>query len=46
MDGLNAMVVGIGSLFVILYETQLTRQAQHASVMPYLTSRSAPTTRG
>ena len=32
----SAMVVGIGSLFVILYQTHLTRQAQHASVLPYL----------
>jgi hypothetical protein len=33
---LSAMVVGIGSLFVILYQTHLTRQMQHASVLPYL----------
>ena len=33
---LSAMVVGVGSLFVILYQTQLTRQAQYASVLPYL----------
>ena len=30
------MVVGVASLFTIVYQTQLTRQAQHASVMPYL----------
>lgn len=33
---LSAMVVGIGSLFIIIYQTQLMREAQHASVMPYL----------
>lgn len=33
---LSAMAVGIGSLFIIMYQTQLTRQAQHASVLPYL----------
>jgi hypothetical protein len=30
------MVVGIGSLFIIIYQTQLMRESQHASVMPYL----------
>jgi hypothetical protein len=30
------MAIGVGSLFVILYQTHLMRQAQHASVMPYL----------
>jgi hypothetical protein len=34
--GLSAMLIGIGSLFVILYQTHLMRQSQHASVMPYL----------
>jgi hypothetical protein len=34
--GLSAMVVGVGSLFVILYQTHLMRQSQHASVTPYL----------
>lgn len=33
---LSAMLVGIGSLFTIVYQTALTRQAQHAAVMPYL----------
>jgi hypothetical protein len=33
---LTAIVVGVGSLFVIVYQTQLMRQAQHASVLPYL----------
>jgi hypothetical protein len=33
---LTAMLVGLGSLFVILYQTALTRQAQQASVLPYL----------
>lgn len=33
---LSAMVVGIGSLIIIVYQTQLMRQAQHASVLPYL----------
>jgi hypothetical protein len=32
----TAIVVGVGSLFVIVYQTQLMRQAQHASVLPYL----------
>ena len=30
------MVIGVASLFTIVYQTHLTRQAQHASVMPYL----------
>ena len=33
---LSAMVVGVASLVIIVYQTQLTRQAQHASVLPYL----------
>ena len=33
---LSAMVVGIGSLFIIIYQTHLIRQAQNASVLPYL----------
>ena len=33
---LSALLVGIGSLFVVVYQTELTRQAQHASVRPYL----------
>jgi hypothetical protein len=33
---LSAMVVGVSSLFIILYQTQLMREQQHASVMPYL----------
>jgi len=31
-----AMVVGVGSLVTIGYQAALTRQAQHASVLPYL----------
>ena len=34
--GLSAMVVGVGSLIVVLYQTQLMRQSQHASALPYL----------
>jgi hypothetical protein len=34
--GLSAMVVSVGSLFVIVYQTHLMRQAQSASVLPYL----------
>ena len=30
------MAVSVGSLFIIVYQTYLTRQAQHASVLPYL----------
>jgi hypothetical protein len=33
---LSAMVVGVGSLVTILYQTKLMRESQHASVMPYL----------
>jgi hypothetical protein len=33
---LSAMVVGIGSLIMVTYQTQLMRQSQHASVLPYL----------
>jgi hypothetical protein len=33
---LSAMVVGISSLFIIIYQTHLIRQAQNASVLPYL----------
>ena len=33
---ISAMVVGIGSLFTIAYQASLMRQAQHASVLPYL----------
>jgi hypothetical protein len=33
---LTALAVGIGSLVVVVYQTQLSRQAQHASVRPYL----------
>jgi hypothetical protein len=32
----SAMVVGIGSLFAVMYQTHLTREAEHASVLPYL----------
>jgi hypothetical protein len=33
---LSAMAVGVGSLFVIVYQTHLMRQAQSASALPYL----------
>jgi hypothetical protein len=33
---LSAMVVGVSSLFVIVYQTHLMRQAQSASALPYL----------
>jgi hypothetical protein len=33
---LSAMAVGVCSLFITLYQTHLTRQAQSASVLPYL----------
>ena len=33
---ISAMVVGVGSLVTIGYQAALTRQAQHASVLPYL----------
>jgi hypothetical protein len=33
---LSAMVVGMGSLFALMYQTHLTREAEHATVLPYL----------
>ena len=33
---LCAMVVGVGSLTIILYQTKVMREQQRASVMPYL----------
>ena len=33
---ITAMVIGIGSLLTIGYQASLMRQAQHASVLPYL----------
>ena len=33
---LSAMAVGLCTLFITLYQTHLTRQAQSASVLPYL----------
>ena len=33
---LSAMFVGVCSLFITVYQTHLTRQAQSASVLPYL----------
>jgi hypothetical protein len=33
---LTAMVIGLGSLFIIVYQTALIRQSQHASALPYL----------
>lgn len=38
---LTAMLVGVGSLFVIIYQTNLIRTQQYASVMPYLSMGSA-----
>ena len=34
---LSAMVIGISSLFVVVYQTYLERVSQRAAVMPYLT---------
>jgi hypothetical protein len=34
--GVVAMLVGLGSLFIVVYQTQLMRQAQNASALPYL----------
>ena len=34
---LIALVVGLGSLFIIVYQTYLMRESQAASVLPYLT---------
>ena len=33
---LTALLVGLGSLFVIVYQTNLARQSQRASVLPCL----------
>src|SRR5215510_16049588 len=33
---LSAMAVGLCTLFITLYQTYMTRQAQSASVLPYL----------
>jgi hypothetical protein len=33
---LSAMVVGLGSLFIIVYQTALLREQQAASVLPYV----------
>lgn len=38
---LAAMVVSVGSLFVIIYQTNLIRTQQYASVLPYLRMGSA-----
>jgi hypothetical protein len=34
--GLSAMLVGLGSLFMVIYQTALIRDQQKASVLPYL----------
>ena len=34
--GFTAMLVGVGSLFIIVYQTALLREQQKASAMPYL----------
>src|SRR5215831_14236323 len=33
---ISAMLVGLGSLFIVLYQTELIREQQKASVLPYL----------
>jgi uncharacterized membrane protein len=33
---LSAMVVGVGSLVIILFQTRIMREQQRASVLPYL----------
>ncbi len=33
---ISAMIVSVGTLFLIMYQTHLNRKAQFASVMPYL----------
>ena len=33
---LSAMIVGLGSLFIIVYQTALLREQQAASALPYL----------
>src|SRR5688500_16049233 len=33
---ITALMVGVGSLFIIVYQTQLIRESERASVMPYL----------
>ncbi|WPP51745.1 hypothetical protein [Catalinimonas niigatensis] len=37
MVSIAAMIVSVGSLFVIIYQTNLIRTQQYASVLPYLT---------
>lgn len=34
--GISALIISMGSLFIILYQTSLIRREQYASVMPYL----------
>jgi hypothetical protein len=34
--GISAIVVGVCSLFIVIYQTMLTRETAHASVLPYL----------
>ena len=36
---LSAMIVGLGSLFIIVYQTALLREQQTASALPYLMIR-------
>lgn len=33
---LSAMLIGLGSLFIIVYQTQILREQQRASALPYL----------
>ena len=33
---LSAMLIGLGSLFIIVYQTALLREQQAASALPYL----------
>jgi hypothetical protein len=34
--GLSALFVGLGSLFIIVYQTYVMRESQAASVLPYV----------
>jgi hypothetical protein len=34
--GLSAMLVGLGSLFIVIYQTALVREQQKAQALPYL----------
>lgn len=34
--GISAMIVGVGSLFIVIYQTALIREQQKAQALPYL----------